>query len=124
MGIAQAQINHPDLLILDEPAAALDPMGRHDVLEVMERLQKHTTIFYSTHILDDVQRVSDAVAILDHGELIAQAPIEELLTGGNGTVYSLVLRRRRESGPNPGRRAGMGIEHQRFHPSMEERPGK
>jgi ABC-2 type transport system ATP-binding protein len=91
LGIAQAQINHPDLLILDEPAAALDPMGRYDVLEVMERLQKHTTIFYSTHILDDVQRVSDAVAILDRGELVAQAPIEELLSGGDGTVYSLTL---------------------------------
>ena len=45
LGIAQAQINYPDLLILDEPAASLDPMGRHDVLEVMERLRKHTTIF-------------------------------------------------------------------------------
>ena len=44
LGIAQAQINYPDLLILDEPAASLDPMGRHDVLEVMERLRKHTTI--------------------------------------------------------------------------------
>ena len=91
LGIAQAQINHPDLLILDEPAAALDPMGRHDVLEVMERLQKYTTIFYSTHILDDVQRVSDTVAILNHGKLVAQAPIEELLTGSGETIYSLVI---------------------------------
>ncbi len=81
LGIAQAQINYPDLLILDEPAAALDPMGRRDVMEVMERLQKYTTIFYSTHILDDVQRVSDAVAILNHGKLVALAPIEELLAG-------------------------------------------
>jgi len=91
LGIAQAQINHPDLLILDEPAAALDPMGRHDVLEVMERLRKYTTIFYSTHILDDVQRVSDAVAILNHGELVAQAPIEELLAGSDETSYVLTL---------------------------------
>jgi ABC-2 type transport system ATP-binding protein len=91
LGIAQAQINYPDLLILDEPAAALDPMGRRDVLEVMERLQKHTTIFYSTHILDDVQRVSDSVAILNHGELVAQAPIEELMAGSQGTIYSLVI---------------------------------
>src|SRR5829696_5908323 len=82
LGIAQAQINYPDLLILDEPAASLDPMGRHDVLEVMERLRKHTTIFYSTHILSDVQRVSDTVAILNHGKLIAEASIEELLAGG------------------------------------------
>ena len=91
LGIAQAQINYPDLLILDEPAAALDPMGRRDVLEVMERLQKYSTIFYSTHILDDVQRVSDAVAILNHGKLVALAPIEELLAGSQGTIFSLVI---------------------------------
>ena len=91
LGIAQAQINAPDLLILDEPAAALDPMGRRDVLEVMERLRHRTTIFYSTHILDDVQRVSDRVAILSHGSLVAQASITELLAGSEGTVYTLTL---------------------------------
>jgi ABC-2 type transport system ATP-binding protein len=91
LGIAQAQINFPALLVLDEPAASLDPMGRRDVLEVMERIQKHATIFYSTHILDDVQRVSDTVAILNHGKLVALAPIEELLTGSRGTIYSLVI---------------------------------
>lgn len=91
LGIAQAQVNEPDLLILDEPAAALDPMGRRDVLQVMERLRSHTTIFYSTHILEDVQRVSDRVAILNRGRLVAQAPISELL-GGDGVSYSLALR--------------------------------
>jgi len=91
LGIAQAQINYPDLLILDEPAAALDPMGRRDVLEVMERLQKYATIFYSTHILDDVQRVSDSVAILNHGKLVSLAPIEDLLAGSEGTIYSVVI---------------------------------
>jgi ABC-2 type transport system ATP-binding protein len=93
LGIAQAQINYPDLLILDEPAASLDPQGRRDVLEVMERLRKHTTIFYSTHILSDVQRVSDTVAILNKGQLVAQAPIEQLLAGGSGsTIYVLTLK--------------------------------
>ncbi len=91
LGIAQAQINYPDLLILDEPAASLDPMGRHDVLEVMERLRKHTTIFYSTHILSDVQRVSDTVAIMNHGNLIAQAPIDELLAGGGNVTYAVTF---------------------------------
>jgi len=91
LGIAQAQINYPDLLILDEPAAALDPGGRRDVLEVMQRLQKHTTIFFSTHILDDVQRVSDTVAILNHGELVAQAPVEELLAGSRASIYSISI---------------------------------
>jgi len=102
LGIAQAQINHPDLLILDEPAAALDPVGRRDVLEVMARLRAHTTVFYSTHILDDVERVSDRVAILDRGRLVASAPTSDLLDGdiatyeltlrGNGTTVSEALR--------------------------------
>ena len=92
LGIAQAQINYPDLLILDEPAASLDPQGRHNVLDVMERLRKHTTVFYSTHILSDVQRVSDTVAILNRGKLVAQAPIGELLAGSGATVYALTLK--------------------------------
>jgi ABC-2 type transport system ATP-binding protein len=91
LGIGQAQVNYPDLLILDEPAASLDPLGRKDVLEVMERLQKYTTVFYSTHILDDVQQVSDTVAILNHGELVAYGPIEELLMGSGGTAYRVSL---------------------------------
>jgi ABC-2 type transport system ATP-binding protein len=99
LGIAQAQINYPDLLILDEPAAALDPMGRHDVLEVMERLRKHTTIFYSTHILDDVQKVSDSVAILKHGQLVAQAPIETLLAGNEGVIYNFATKGRSQAVP-------------------------
>ncbi|MEJ2734543.1 MAG: ABC transporter ATP-binding protein [Anaerolineae bacterium] len=91
LGIGQAQVNYPDLLILDEPAASLDPMGRRDVLGVMERLRKYTTIFYCTHILDDVQRVSDTVAILSEGELVAHGPIEELLAGGEGIVYTVTM---------------------------------
>ena len=91
LGIAQAQVNYPDLIILDEPAASLDPMGRRDVLEVMERLRKHTTIFYSTHILDDVQRVSDTVVIMNHGRLVAHAPIAELMAGKDGISYSIVV---------------------------------
>jgi ABC-2 type transport system ATP-binding protein len=92
LGIAQAQVNYPDLLILDEPAASLDPIGRRDVLEVMERLRKHTTIFYSTHILDDVQRVSDTVVILNKGALVAQGPIEELLAGGQAAIFTLTVK--------------------------------
>jgi ABC-2 type transport system ATP-binding protein len=98
LGIAQAQVNYPDLLILDEPAASLDPQGRHDVLEVMEKLRKYTTIFYSTHILDDVQRVSDTVAILNRGKLIAEAPISELLAGNGGSaIYDITLKSEAEA---------------------------
>jgi len=92
LGIAQAQVNYPDLLILDEPAANLDPIGRRDVLDVMSRLRKYSTVFYSTHILDDVQRVSDSVAILNHGVLVAQGPIGDLLAGGDGVVYVIHLK--------------------------------
>ena len=92
LGIAQAQVNYPDLLILDEPAASLDPIGRKDVLEVMDRLRKHTTIFYSTHILDDVQRVSDTVIILNHGSLVAQGPIEDVLAWGQAAVFNLTVK--------------------------------
>jgi len=92
LGIAQAQVNYPELLILDEPAANLDPRGRRDVLKVMERLRKHSTIFYSTHILDDVQQVSDTVAILNHGQLIAQESLETLLAGSDGAVYLVKIR--------------------------------
>ena len=91
LGIAQAQMNFPELLILDEPAAGLDPEGREQVLKIMESLRSESTIFYSTHILDDVQRVSDRVAILNKGNLIAQAPIEELLVGSEGVAYTLIL---------------------------------
>ena len=92
LGIAQAQINRPKLLILDEPAASLDPMGRRDVLQIMEQLRDKATIFYSTHILDDVERVSDRVVILNSGKLVAQGPIEVLLRADEGAVYHMVLR--------------------------------
>ncbi|MBM3133578.1 MAG: ABC transporter ATP-binding protein [Chloroflexi bacterium] len=91
LGIAQALINSPELLILDEPAASLDPMGRRDVLDILKNLRGQTSVFYSTHILSDVQRVSDTVIILDRGRLVAEAPIDKLLSGG-GVVYTVVLR--------------------------------
>jgi ABC-2 type transport system ATP-binding protein len=92
LGIAQAEVNYPDLLILDEPAANLDPQGRRDVLEVMTRIRKYATIFYCTHILDDVQRVSDQVAIVNQGELVTQASVDDLLAGKGDLIYSVTLR--------------------------------
>jgi ABC-2 type transport system ATP-binding protein len=91
LGIAQAEVNYPDLLILDEPAANLDPQGRRDVLEVMSHIRKYATIFYCTHILDDVQRVSDQVAIVNQGELVTQANIDDLLAGTGDVIYSVTL---------------------------------
>ena len=78
LGVAQALVNAPRLLLLDEPTSALDPMGRKDVLDMLISLRGRTTVFFSTHILSDVERVCDTVAILDHGRVVAQAPIDEL----------------------------------------------
>jgi ABC-2 type transport system ATP-binding protein len=78
LGVAQALVNAPRLLLLDEPTSALDPMGRKDVLDMLISLRGRTTVFFSTHILSDVERVCDTVAILDHGRVVAQGPIDEL----------------------------------------------
>jgi len=91
LGIAQAMVNNPSLLLLDEPAAALDPLGRHDVLAVMQRLRQQTTIFYSTHLLDDVQRISDIVVIMQAGRVIYQSPLVELLAGHDAITYEALI---------------------------------
>ncbi len=82
LGLAQALINDPDLVILDEPTSALDPIGRHEVLETIKamatgvagpgRAAVPKTVFFSTHILADIERVADRVAILDKGHLIVE----------------------------------------------------
>ena len=78
LGIAQALINAPSLLMLDEPTSALDPIGRREVLDMVGSLRGRTTVFFSTHILADVERVCDAVAILERGRLVASAGVTEL----------------------------------------------
>lgn len=78
LGIAQALINAPRLLILDEPTSALDPIGRREVLETVASLRGRATVFFSTHILADVERVCDTVAILDHGRVVANSSVAAL----------------------------------------------
>ncbi len=79
LGIGQALVTKPQVLLLDEPVSSLDPIGRREVLDLMADLKGNTTVFYATHILEDVQRVSDHVAILDGGRLVRSAPTAELL---------------------------------------------
>ncbi len=91
LGIAGTLIGRPAVILLDEPVSALDPIGRKDVLDLMRELKGETTVFYSTHILDDVQRVSDHVAILDHGRLVKAAPTQALLASFTKDVLRVVL---------------------------------
>jgi ABC-2 type transport system ATP-binding protein len=78
LGVAQALVNAPKLLMLDEPTSALDPLGRKQVLDMIASLAGRTTVFFSTHILADVERVCDTVAVLDRGRVVAQSSISEL----------------------------------------------
>ena len=88
LGIAQALINAPDLLILDEPTSALDPLGRADVLQMIASLRGRTTVLFSSHLLGDVERICDQVAVLDHGRLVVQGSVDDIRRshGGSTTV--------------------------------------
>ena len=78
LGLAQALINRPDVLLLDEPVSALDPEGRHAMLDVIAGLRGQATVLMSSHILADIERVCDTVAILNHGKLVVSSPVAEL----------------------------------------------
>ncbi len=79
LGVAQALVNRPAVLLLDEPVSSLDPAGRRDLLQLIDGLRGQCTVFMSTHILADVERVCDTVGIINRGTLIAEAPQSELL---------------------------------------------
>jgi ABC-2 type transport system ATP-binding protein len=105
LGVAQALVNAPKLLMLDEPTSALDPMGRKEVLEMLASLRGRTTVFFSTHILADVERICDTVAILDHGKVVASGPMDEIkqrygsqrivleVTGGDDELAAAIAER-------------------------------
>jgi ABC-2 type transport system ATP-binding protein len=90
LGIAQALVHGPTLLILDEPVSSLDPEGRRDVLELVAGLRGEATVVLSTHVLADVERVCDRVAILDRGRLVIESALPDLLAAHARPVYRLV----------------------------------
>lgn len=69
LGMAQALLGNPELLLCDEPTSALDPVGRKEILELINQIKEHTTVVFSTHVLSDVEQVCDDVAILDSGQI-------------------------------------------------------
>lgn len=78
LGVAQALLNDPKVLILDEPVSALDPIGRKEVLDVIERSKQNRTVLFSTHILSDVDRICDDVVMINEGKLVVASPLAEL----------------------------------------------
>jgi ABC-2 type transport system ATP-binding protein len=92
LGLAATIVSRPELLVLDEPASALDPLGRYEVLELVGRLAERSTILFSSHILADVQRVCDTVGVLREGRLLYQGPIEALLTERVQPAYLVRVR--------------------------------
>ncbi len=85
LGIIQGLVNAPEVLLLDEPTSALDPLGRKDVLDLIAALRGRTTVLFSTHILDDAQRVCDEVAVIERGRTVVQAPLADLLARSGAT---------------------------------------
>ncbi len=82
LGIAQALFNKPKLLICDEPTSALDPVGRKDVLDILLKIKKYTTVLFSTHILQDVERVCDEFLILNDGVNALRGNISDIKNMG------------------------------------------
>ena len=78
LGIAQALLNRPKLLICDEPTSALDPVGRKEILDILLAVKEQTTVLFSTHILSDVERICTDVAFLKDGKIDLQGPLSEI----------------------------------------------
>ena len=87
LGIAQALLNRPKLLICDEPTSALDPVGRKEILDILLAVREQTTVLFSTHILSDVERICTDVAFLDHGTAQIQGKLSEIKNGFRSEEY-------------------------------------
>lgn len=83
LGLAVALVGHPALVFLDEPTSALDPIGRHEVGQLLRELkQGGTTIFLNSHLLSDVEKVCDSVALINHGQVLYQGSLKDAIYGG------------------------------------------
>ncbi len=91
VGLAQAMLGNPQLLLLDEPTDGVDPVGRMELRQVIKRQrEKGVTVFFNSHLLSEVEQVCDRVAIMHHGQILHQGTVKELIqniTGGQGTLH-------------------------------------
>ncbi|WP_271006084.1 ABC transporter ATP-binding protein [Listeria seeligeri] len=89
LGIAQAILHRPELLILDEPVSALDPIGRREIIQLLENLKKESTILFSTHILKDAEEICDRIAIIKEGELVTDKTVTQLLQEESSSIFDV-----------------------------------
>lgn len=89
LGIAQALLNRPKLLICDEPTSALDPVGRKEILDILLAVREQTTVLFSTHILSDVERICTDVAFLNNGVVGVQGKLSDIKTKYRSEEYLL-----------------------------------
>ena len=89
LGIAQALLNRPKLLICDEPTSALDPVGRKEILDILLSVRQQTTVLFSTHILSDVERICTDVALLDNGVIRIQGKLSDIKNQYRQDAYLL-----------------------------------
>ena len=93
LGIAQALLCRPKLLICDEPTSALDPVGRREILDLLLSVRERTTVLFSTHVLSDVERICTDVAVLDGGVVQMQGRLSDIKTKYRGDAYAIELER-------------------------------
>ena len=101
LGLATTLIGEPQLLLLDEPCSALDPIGRREILDVIFRLRSKSTVLFSTHLLSDVEAVCDSVTVVDHGKALYEGTVSGIRKSKNQSFEDAVLELLQ-----PGRSAG------------------
>ena len=89
LGIAQALLNRPKLLICDEPTSALDPLGRKEILNILSTVKENTTVLFSTHILSDVERICTDVAFLNDGVISMQGKLSDIKSSYRSEEYMI-----------------------------------
>ena len=92
LGIASVIIDEPDVLILDEPVSALDPLGRNEIFDIILKLKGRVTVIFSSHILNDVERICDHVVLINKGKIILNKDINDLSLDKNVVVIKFKSR--------------------------------
>ncbi|ELS02222.1 ABC-type multidrug transport system, ATPase component [Xenococcus sp. PCC 7305] len=122
VGMAQALINDPEIVFLDEPMSGLDPMGRYRIREIILSLkQQGKTIFFNSHILADVEQICDRVAVLALGDLICQGSLDELL--GTSNSYHVTIKGGDSEQLTPWL-TNLTWEHNRWHGQLQKEPAE